>query len=169
MDDMYITSAGEDSQNFRAIAERSALPDYSKDGGIASIAPRLSAEWMRGEAAQKDLDDATDAQRMAKLRASSVDWVVLPKGTPTAFDCAYANTAAKVCRLPGPGPQDEPGMAAARALLAMSGDELSRQSTVARLWVVPAQTTEAANSVAQSYRRFSAALLALCKSRISHS
>jgi hypothetical protein len=169
MDDMYITSAGEDSQNFRAIAERSALPDYSKDGGIASIAPRLSTEWMRGEAAQKDLDDATDAQRMAKLRVSSVDWVVLPKGTPTAFDCAYANTAAKVCRLPGPGPQDEPGMAAARALLAMSGDELSRQSTVVHLQIAPAQTTEAANGVAQSYRRFSAALLALCKSRISHS
>ncbi len=39
LDADYITAAGEDAQNFSAIAERSALPDYAKDGGIATMAP----------------------------------------------------------------------------------------------------------------------------------
>ena len=33
LDAEYITKPGEDAQGFRAIAERSVLPDYSKDGG----------------------------------------------------------------------------------------------------------------------------------------
>src|SRR6185503_18678817 len=45
IDSNYISAPGEDSQNFRAIAERSLLPDYSKDGGVAAIAPELAAEW----------------------------------------------------------------------------------------------------------------------------
>ena len=55
LDADYINAPGEDAQSFRAIAERSALPDYSKDGGEASIAPDLTAAWSIGQAAQRGL------------------------------------------------------------------------------------------------------------------
>src|SRR6202012_1092803 len=55
LDANYITSPGEDAQSFRAIAERGALPDYSKDGGKASIVPELTSDWITGEMAQRGL------------------------------------------------------------------------------------------------------------------
>ena len=65
------TPESEDAQCFRAIAERSALPDYSKDGGEASIAPELTAEWTIGQAARRGIGSLeTDAERMAALRPS---------------------------------------------------------------------------------------------------
>jgi hypothetical protein len=100
LDADYITASGEDSQNFRAIAERSVIPDYSKDGGIASIAPDLTAEWIEGESAQKGLDRATDADRIRSLRLFPAQWIVLPRNAATAFRCDYENATVKVCRLP---------------------------------------------------------------------
>jgi hypothetical protein len=100
LDADYITKPGEDAQCFRAIAERSALPDYSKDGGEASITPELTGAWMEGEAAQSGLSDATDARRVAALKPLGVDWVVLERNAATAFVCDYANETVKVCRLP---------------------------------------------------------------------
>ncbi len=103
MDANYITADGENSQNFRAIAERSALPDYAKDGGVASIAPALTDEWLHGQATQDGLDEGLDAGRIASLRALRVDWVVLTANTKAVLPCPYANNAVKVCRLSGYG------------------------------------------------------------------
>jgi hypothetical protein len=103
LDANYITMAGEDSLNFRGISERSALPDYSKDGGIASIAPDLTAQWIDGQNIQTNLNHESDAQRLARLRASSVDWIVLSRATLTHFDCPYINATVQVCRVPSPG------------------------------------------------------------------
>ncbi len=100
LDADYITKPGEDAQCFRAIAERSALPDYSKDGGEASITPDLTGAWMEGEAAQSGLSDTSDAHRVASLKPLGVDWVVLERSATTAFVCDYANEMVKVCRLP---------------------------------------------------------------------
>ena len=100
LDADYITKPGEDAQCFRAIAERSALPDYSKDGGEASITPDLTSAWMEGEAAQTGLSDATDASRVAALKPLGVSWVVLERNSATTFVCDYANESVKVCRLP---------------------------------------------------------------------
>jgi hypothetical protein len=96
LDADYVTSPEEDAQNFRAIAERSALPDYSKDGGVASIAPALTTEWMRDVRIQRELDHASDACRIASLRSAGVDWVVLSQNTATTLDCDYANKTVKV-------------------------------------------------------------------------
>src|SRR5258707_15673985 len=52
MDAQYITKPGEDAQSFRAIAERSVLPDFSKDGGVVTNKPELAAEWLQGQMAQ---------------------------------------------------------------------------------------------------------------------
>ena len=101
LDADYINARGEDAQCFRAIAERSALPDYSKDGGEASIAPELTEAWKIGQAAQYGLSGPamTDTGRLAALSPLGVSWVVLESGAATNFDCPYANAAAKVCRL----------------------------------------------------------------------
>lgn len=100
MDADYIARPGEDAQCFRAIAERSVLPDYSKDGGEASITPALARAWAEGQAAQKGLNTETDAERVAALHPLGVSWVVLDRGAATAFSCEFANGAVKVCRLP---------------------------------------------------------------------
>ena len=100
LDSQYISEPGEDAQSFRAIAERSVLPDYSKDGGETSITPDLTAEWMTGQAAQAALETKTDAERSAALRPLGVSWIVLRREAATGFRCVYQNAAVKVCRLP---------------------------------------------------------------------
>jgi hypothetical protein len=102
LDADYINAPGEDAQSFRAIAERSALPDYSKDGGEASIAPDLTAAWTAGQIIQRGLSapSKTDGQRIAALRPLGVSWIVLESAAATAFDCPYRNAAVTVCRLP---------------------------------------------------------------------
>jgi hypothetical protein len=101
LDADYINAPGEDAQCFRSIAERSALADYSKDGGEASIAPDLTGEWAREQAAQRGLNalSTTDAERLAALRPLGATWVVLEAGAATGLDCPYRNSAVKVCRL----------------------------------------------------------------------
>jgi hypothetical protein len=100
LDAQYITRPGEDAQSFRAIAERSVLPDFSKDGGVVTNKPELAAEWLQGQVAQAALSVEPDAERLAVLRPLGVTWVVLERGAATAFLCEYANEAVKVCRLP---------------------------------------------------------------------
>jgi hypothetical protein len=101
LDADYIEKPAEDAQCFRAIAERSALPDYSKDGGEASITPSLTDEWVTGQTAQIRLSAETDEERIAALRPMGVSWVVLERSAVTDFACDYTNEAVKVCRLPG--------------------------------------------------------------------
>ena len=100
LDSQYITKPGEDAQNFRAIAERSVLPDYSKDGGVVTIKPELAAAWRLGQVAQTALNTESDARRIAALTPLGVTWVVLERKAVTGFVCGYANDAVKVCRLP---------------------------------------------------------------------
>jgi hypothetical protein len=100
LDAQYITKPGEDAQSFRAIAERSVLPDYSKDGGVVTNKPELATAWSQGQVAQIELSAQPDARRLAVLRPLGVTWVVLERGATTDFACVYANEAVKVCRLP---------------------------------------------------------------------
>jgi hypothetical protein len=104
LDADYINAVGEDAQCFRAAAERSALPDYSKDGGEASIAPELVRTWTKGQAAQQGLSQGSnaaqaDAARIATLRPLGVEWVVMTADAATNFDCPYRNEAVRVCRV----------------------------------------------------------------------
>ena len=99
LDAHYITTQGEDAQCFRAIAQRSALPDYSKDGGEASITPALTSAWVAGQSAQTGLEQDTDAQRTAAVLRLGATWMVLRATSPTTFPCPYRNAEVKVCRL----------------------------------------------------------------------
>jgi hypothetical protein len=100
LDAQYITKPGEDAQSFRAIAERSVLPDYSKDGGVVTNKPELATAWLQGQVAQTELSAESDARRIAALMPLGVTWVVLERKAATGFVCRYANDAVKVCRLP---------------------------------------------------------------------
>ena len=100
LDSDYITKPAEDAQNFRAVSERSSLPDYTKDGGDAANNPDLSSAWAEAQGPQNHLSEKSDTQRISELRPLGVDWVVLRRDTPTRFFCAYENNAVKVCRLP---------------------------------------------------------------------
>jgi hypothetical protein len=100
MDADYIFHSGEDAQNFKAIAERSAPPDYAKDGGVAAISPALTSDWTKFESLQVGLDNASDSVRRTKLSAAGIQWIVLPAASMTGFPCPYRNNAMKVCRIP---------------------------------------------------------------------
>ena len=101
LDAKYIDSPGQDAQNFRAVAERSCLPDYIKDGGIAAIDPGLTQGWTAGEAITTGLSTSSDGERRARLSRAHINWLVLPSESVTSFECPYQNTSMKVCRVPG--------------------------------------------------------------------
>ena len=100
LDAHYITIPGEDAQSFRAIAERSALPDYSKDGGETSITPALTVPWTTASQATLNLDTLSDATRVTTLKPLGATWLLLQSQTPTQLPCPYLNPTLKLCRLP---------------------------------------------------------------------
>ena len=95
----YITTPGEDAQTFRATAQRSILPDHSKDGGEAAITPALADSWLLGAATQTNLSSLSDSTRDARLRPLGVSWMVLHAAAPTQHPCPYSNNVVKVCGL----------------------------------------------------------------------
>jgi hypothetical protein len=99
LDARYITTPGEDAQTFRAIAQRSMLPDFSKDGGEAAITPRLADEWDAGFTTQLNLDQQSASQLRTRLAPHGVDWVILRSDSPAALSCPYDNNLLKVCKL----------------------------------------------------------------------
>jgi hypothetical protein len=99
LDNDYIEGAGEDAQGFRATAERSAVADWFKDGGIASNFRQAASSWWQGSQATYQLNSATDEQRLARLRPLGVSWIILPAEASTGFPCPFINARVRVCRL----------------------------------------------------------------------
>ncbi len=99
LDARYVNTEGEDAQTFRAIAERSAIPDFSKDGGEAAIAPALAPTWLHASAATRHLSELRDPERDALLQPFGVQWMVLHASAATAHPCPYRNPTVKVCIL----------------------------------------------------------------------
>jgi hypothetical protein len=99
LDNDYIEWPGEDAQGFRATTERSAVADYFKDGGIASNFRLAAIPWWQGSQATKQLNSATDEQRLARLLPLGVTWIVLPAQANTGFPCPFTNASVRVCRL----------------------------------------------------------------------
>jgi hypothetical protein len=95
----YITTPGEDAQTFRATAQRSVLPDHSKDGGEAAITPALAGAWLIGATAQANLSALEDSARDARLVPLGVKWMVLHTEASTRHICPYRNDVVKICSL----------------------------------------------------------------------
>ncbi len=100
LDPYYQQLAQEDTLGFRAMTERSVLPDWSKDGGIAAIDPALAQQWWNQVTQTKNFSRWNDLQRIQNLAVYGVNWVVLPAAMPTQFNCPYQNSAVRVCHLP---------------------------------------------------------------------
>lgn len=99
LDAFYTAKPGEDAQNFRPLAERSMLADFSKDGGEASVEWQLAGPWQRDVEATHDLDQQEDAMRTAELRRLGATWMILAASTLTAQPCPYRASDVKVCKL----------------------------------------------------------------------
>ncbi|HZC43799.1 MAG TPA: hypothetical protein VE195_06460 [Acidobacteriaceae bacterium] len=100
LDPYYQQMPKEDTLGFRAMTERSVLPDWSKDGGIAAIDPALAQQWLNQVTQTKSFSRWDDQQRIETLAPYGVNWIVLPAAMPTQFACPYRNSAVRVCHLP---------------------------------------------------------------------
>ena len=100
LDPYYQQMPKEDTLGFRAMTERSALPDWNKDGGVAAIDPALAQQWWNQVTQTKDFSHWNDFQRIQTLTPYGVNWIVLPTSMPTQFACPYQNSAVRVCHLP---------------------------------------------------------------------
>lgn len=95
----YMDEAAEDRLGFSAVAERSALANRTKDGGVVAVFPELAQEW------SKDLSDAHDTEtiRAGKnalvLQEAGVTWIIRRPTINTGLYCPYRNSAVAVCRL----------------------------------------------------------------------
>jgi hypothetical protein len=101
-----VTLPGEDYHGFRALAERSVLADYNKDGGMAARVPRLAPRWLKEVTAQNGWQNFQPADFERLKRDFGVTWVVIarsdlapenPEGK--TMTCPYQNHQLQVCRL----------------------------------------------------------------------
>ena len=88
----------EAAPGFRAVAERSILTDV-KDEGLASLFPELAPKWAGNRADERQLDSLDDGQRIARMQARGVSWILLSPAANTQLDCPYHNAAMRVCSL----------------------------------------------------------------------
>ncbi|MGA2102015.1 MAG: DUF6798 domain-containing protein [Candidatus Sulfotelmatobacter sp.] len=106
LDPHYESLPAEDAHGFRALAERSALADYQKDGGMAARVPRLAPRWLNEVTAVNDWKDFRLADFARLKKDLAVTWVVLSRADaqfsvaqPEGMTCPYANGQVRVCRL----------------------------------------------------------------------
>ena len=96
----YMGIDGEDSNGFRAIAQRSQLADGGKDSGVVEMFPQIGASWQAQVRAQKGIDQFKRADFMRLEHDFGVSWVVLQQPGHNDLDCPYKNETVMVCRLP---------------------------------------------------------------------
>ncbi len=101
VDSHYLHDPGTDSHGFRAVSERSALADYYKDSGAASLFPRLAGEWKQMSSATTGLNHFTAADfQHLKSEYPPVSWTVIHGAAPKGLACAYQLDGYAVCRIP---------------------------------------------------------------------
>jgi hypothetical protein len=100
IDPFYMEIPGEDTNGFRALAQRSRLADANKDSGAVSMFPPLATEWWEQFQAQRDWKNFTDVDFERLRQRYGIGWVVLQAPGLAGMDCPYRNSAAVVCRVP---------------------------------------------------------------------
>ena len=96
----YQEADGEDFHSFRALAERSALADYSKDRGVVANWPELAPAW-REQVRDRDGWEKFGAGDFARLKEKyGVTWAVVEAPHEAGLECPYRNDAVRVCRIP---------------------------------------------------------------------
>jgi len=107
LDPHYMQLPAEDYHGFRALAERSVLADYDKDGGMAARVPSLAPRWLKEVTAEKDWRNfqPQDVQRLKN--EFGVNWIVLSREdamysgseNQPGIACPFANSQLRICRL----------------------------------------------------------------------
>lgn len=100
VDSLYLNDRGTDLHGFRAVAARSALADYVKDGGVVALFPNLALEWKQMSNATYGLNHFSQAD-FARLRQAypEVSWTVVHGTAPAGLNCPYNQRGYAVCRL----------------------------------------------------------------------
>ncbi len=99
LDPYYMQLPGEDYHGFRALAERSALADLVKDGGMAARVPRLAPRWLREVNATRGWHNFQANDFQSLKNSFGVNWVILVKPGVAGMTCPYQNRSVMVCRL----------------------------------------------------------------------
>ena len=100
LDPNYMNIAGEDEIGFRCLARRSRLADGVKDNGVVSMFPPLAEEWWAQVQAQTPWKSFQLEDFFRLKNKYGVSWVVVQQPGVSGIDCAYQNSAVRVCRLP---------------------------------------------------------------------
>jgi hypothetical protein len=98
----YQEDGYDDFHDFRSLAERSALYDYSKDRGVVANWPELAPAWREQVHDRDDWDSFTLAEFTRLKEKYGVNWAIIEKAHDTDIppDCPYHNSAVSVCRIP---------------------------------------------------------------------
>lgn len=101
VDSRYFMDPVADVHGFRAVAERSDLADYYKDGGVVSLFPGLAEEWKQMTNATYGLNHfrAADFQRL-KAEYPAISWTVVRGPAPAGMECPYQQSGYAVCQVP---------------------------------------------------------------------
>jgi hypothetical protein len=106
IDPHYMTLPGEDYHGFRALAERSVLADYEKDGGMAARVPPLAPRWLKEVTAQTGWRTFQMSDFLRLKQDFGVNWIVLSRADAmfsaagrNAMTCPYENQQLRICRL----------------------------------------------------------------------
>jgi hypothetical protein len=100
LDPDFMQLRGEDTIGFRCLAERSRLADLSKDSGAVSMFPPLAEEWWTEVQAQTPWKTFHAEDFLRLKNKYGVSWVVVQQPGAGGLDCAYQNSAVRVCRIP---------------------------------------------------------------------
>jgi hypothetical protein len=100
LDPEYMDLAGEDEIGFRCLAERSRLADGVKDNGVVSMFPPLAEEWWAQVQAQTPWKSFRAEDFLRLKNTYGVSWVMVQQPGVAGLDCAYQNSAVRVCRIP---------------------------------------------------------------------
>jgi len=99
LDPDYLYIPGEDTNGFRAIAQRSKLSDAGKDSGEVSMFPNLAEKWWTEVQVQKNWRSFTVSDFAQLRRDYGVSWVILQPRTNLHLVCPYQNETVMVCRI----------------------------------------------------------------------
>ncbi|MFZ0761721.1 MAG: hypothetical protein WAM69_17380 [Candidatus Sulfotelmatobacter sp.] len=96
----FMQLPGEDSTGFRCLAQRSRLADSSKDSGAVTMFPELADDWWSQVQAQTPWKSFRVEDFLRLKSKYHVSWVVVQQPGIAGLDCAYQNSAVRVCRIP---------------------------------------------------------------------
>lgn len=96
----YPNEPAEDRSGFSAVAERSALANRTKDGGVVAVFPELAEEWEKEVGESTGTEKIRSDQDALPLEQAGVTWIVTRAASDNVLDCPYRNTLVAVCHVP---------------------------------------------------------------------